>query len=71
MIEIIKDMKNEPQSLQKFRANPASDGIFNTYSNENVLSELRKILLKEQGYICCYCMSSINISNANTIELFF
>jgi hypothetical protein len=68
MIEIIKDMKNESQSLQRFRANPASDGTFKSYSKENSLSELREILLKEQGYICCYCMSSINISSANTIE---
>lgn len=68
MIEIIKNMKNEPQSLQEFRADSSSDGIFNTYSNKNGLSELRNILLKEQGYICCYCMSSINISSANEIE---
>ena len=68
MIEIIKNMKNEPRSLQTFRLDPLSDGRFNTYSNKIGLSELREKLLKEQGYICCYCMSRINISNSSEIE---
>lgn len=68
MIEIAKNMSNEPKSLQKFRSDKKSDGMFDTYSSEIGLSELRNNLLEDQGNICCYCMSSISIPASNKTE---
>ncbi|MFN4795406.1 MAG: TIGR02646 family protein, partial [Pseudanabaena sp.] len=56
MKKIIK--QSEPRSLvehrSKQRANQNAD-----YENYPKKDDLRKSLLEEQGYICCYCMSRI------------
>ncbi|MGO1247313.1 MAG: retron system putative HNH endonuclease [Oceanisphaera sp.] len=55
MINIIK--KDEPPILLTYRKAPDA-----TYDGENftaVKAEIRSYLLREQGYLCAYCMSSI------------
>jgi uncharacterized protein (TIGR02646 family) len=51
---IHKEVSNEPQSLKEFRSTPNS-----TYDDCNK-ADIRKALLKEQGYLCAYCMSRIS-----------
>jgi uncharacterized protein (TIGR02646 family) len=46
----------EPDSLTQHRLKPHSD-----YDNYKEKDNLRQTLLKEQGYICCYCMQRINM----------
>ena len=55
---IDKTKSREPRSLTKYRtqADSASKTIFDDYEDKD---ELRKALLKEQGFICCYCMQRI------------
>lgn len=45
----------EPQSLLEHRLKPHTD-----YDNYNEKDNLRRALLTEQGYICCYCMQRIS-----------
>jgi uncharacterized protein (TIGR02646 family) len=63
-------MSNEPNSLKKFRLNAYVkvnieknfNGMYEKYykdSTKEEIEELRNTLKKEQGFICCYCMSSI------------
>ena len=52
MKKIIK--QSEPRSLVKHRSQ--ANANYDNYPDKDVL---RKSLLKEQGYICCYCMSRI------------
>jgi uncharacterized protein (TIGR02646 family) len=52
MKKIIK--QSEPRSLVKHRSQANAN-----YDNYPDKDDLRKSLLKEQGYICCYCMSRI------------
>ncbi len=67
MIEIAKNMSNEPQTLQKFRLRAdikvklksKTPGLFDKYVDECAADELRAVLREEQGSICCYCMASI------------
>jgi len=67
MLNIVKDMKNEPKSLKSFRLRNDikkalknnDSGMFDKYVDEYRAKELRDILGKEQGFICCYCMCSI------------
>lgn len=54
MKKIIK--QSEPKSLVKHRLQ--SNANYDNYPDKD---ELRKSLLKEQGYICCYCMSRIKL----------
>ncbi|OWY21398.1 TIGR02646 family protein [Sphingobacteriales bacterium UPWRP_1] len=46
---------------------------YKDFSEEREYSEaftaLRKNLLKEQGYICCYCQSQIDLANVNGLSL--
>jgi uncharacterized protein (TIGR02646 family) len=60
--QIIKT--KEPISLTTYRAGISKEDlkILEKYedSPKNVLNDLRKQLLEEQGYICCYCMSRID-----------
>jgi len=51
---IPKDIKNEPTSLKETRSTPGS-----TYGDCN-REDIRVALLKEQGYICAYCMKRID-----------
>ena len=70
----------EPKSLKKYRKKfttkelDIDKQIYKNYSNktregcnENEHSNLRKYLLEEQGYICCYCMNIISC-NYSKIE---
>jgi uncharacterized protein (TIGR02646 family) len=66
----------EPQSLTKYRStiakeNLSDSNIYKDFScktklgcENNEINNLRKQLLEEQGYICCYCMSRINCKNS-------
>ncbi len=63
---------NEPKTLTNYRSKiPKKDltgkNIYNDFPNKtkadcnnNRTGNLRKQLLEEQGYLCCYCMSRIN-----------
>ena len=67
MINTAKNMSNEPQTLKEFRLRAdikpklkaKEYGLFDRYVDEYRADELREVLKEEQGYICCYCMSSI------------
>jgi uncharacterized protein (TIGR02646 family) len=48
----------EPESLKRHRPTP-----FATYANYEARDELRRALLEEQGYICCYCMQRISAAD--------
>jgi len=54
----------EPTSLISYRASISKEDLKNQKKYEQspmiVLDDLRKQLLEEQGYICCYCMSRID-----------
>ena len=58
------DKRQEPASLVEYRAKPCA-----TYDDLKppVKQDIRDNLLREQGHICCYCMSRIN-SDSMTIE---
>ncbi len=74
MKKIIKGV--EPQSLTKYRSsiphkNLEDSNIFEDFKEktqegcrENERDNLRKQLLEEQCYICCYCMSRIDCNNS-------
>jgi hypothetical protein len=49
---IEKNLKNEPKSLRLHRQKSVSN-----YDNYAEKDDLRRALLEEQGYLCCYCMS--------------
>jgi uncharacterized protein (TIGR02646 family) len=56
MKKIIK--QSEPRSLVEHRAKQRANENAD-YDNYSDKDNLRDYLLKEQGYICCYCMSRI------------
>ena len=67
--------QTEPCSLVKYRATVKNDlnsnsarTIFDNYKGKN--KELKRSLLKEQGFICCYCMQRIHHNNHTKIEHF-
>ena len=47
---------NEPNSLQKYRTTTPNA----SYSGFPAASDVREALLKEQGFICAYCMNRIS-----------
>ena len=51
---IDKKLKNQPASLKRHLKTP-----HHNYENYDKKDELRLALLKEQGFICCYCMRRI------------
>lgn len=67
MINISKSKDNEPRNLTSFRLSKnnkndisnSTKGMYDRYSDEHSLQDLRNSLKKEQGSICCYCMCSI------------
>ena len=71
MVNVIKNMKSEPKNLKEFRLRNdvkqalrnKTHGMFKKYVNEcdECSDELRNILKEKQGFICCYCMCSIEI----------
>ncbi len=58
MKKIIK--QSEPRSLVEHRAKQRANENAD-YDNYSDKDNLRDYLLKEQGYICCYCMSRIKL----------
>ena len=66
----------EPKSLTEYRSSIThseleKDNIYEDFKektkegcNKNENYNLRKQLLEEQGYICCYCMSRIDCNNS-------
>ena len=74
MKEIVKS--SEPRSLTTYRSqipsqNMLDENIYDDFSyktkegcKNNEIDNLRKFLLEEQGYICCYCMSRISCDNS-------
>jgi len=71
----------EPSSLTSYRSSIAHERLLdaNVYEDyphktkqgcsEGDRNNLRLQLLKEQGYICCYCMSRINCENSKIEHL--
>lgn len=51
---------NEPASLKQFRAIPGA-----SYDDYRDKDELRQLLMKEQGFICCYCMQRIKLETTH------
>src|SRR5690606_4757453 len=66
---IPKDIKNEPTELRNYRIstpNATYKGYIDTIKDDNKERyPLREALLKEQGYICAYCMGYISILERN------
>jgi len=58
----------EPISLTNYRASISKEDLNNLEkfdtSPSNVKDELRERLLKEQGFICCYCMDRVSSRNS-------
>lgn len=66
----------EPRTLRNYRASLSQDqqvssSAYNNFQhkgktecNANIRDNLRKKLLEDQGYICCYCMSRISCQNS-------
>ncbi len=54
-MKYIKKYK-EPDKLKEYRCSKDPNKSYDNYSDNG---ELRKSLLEEQGYICCYCMQRI------------
>jgi len=66
---INKEIQNEPKSLRNYRNN-TPNASYNGYSdkifeNGKIKKPLREALLKEQGYLCAYCMKRINLKLNN------
>lgn len=71
----------EPRSLTEYRSRISHSELLdsNVYENfpkktkegcnKREVDNLRKQLLEEQGYICCYCMSRINCNNSKIEHL--
>lgn len=77
MLDLRKINKEiEPTTLTHYRSSIAKENledsnVYNDFPNktkkgckENEPGNLRKQLLEEQGYICCYCMSRIDCINS-------
>jgi len=62
---IEKSESNQPLSLRQHKAKPHSN-----YGNYDEKNDLRDVLLKEQGYLCCYCMQTIRTYEKMKIEHF-
>ncbi len=64
MKHVIKNIKNEPQSLRDYRNN-TPNASYSGYGDKSASGQdflkppLKYALSKEQGYICCYCMQRI------------
>lgn len=48
-----------------FTTNHGRNATYKHDFPQNEINRLRNHLLKEQGYICCYCMSRINIDHSH------
>jgi uncharacterized protein (TIGR02646 family) len=54
------------QELLSFIQSEKQASVIPIYENFRNKNELRQSLLKEQGYICCFCMKSIDDNNETT-----
>ena len=54
------------QELLSFIKSEKQASVIPIYENFRNKNELRQSLLKEQGYICCFCMKSIEDNNETT-----
>ena len=54
------------QELLNFIQSEKTASIIPIYENFRKKNELRESLLKEHGYICCFCMQRIKDSNETT-----
>jgi uncharacterized protein (TIGR02646 family) len=61
---IDKKRENQPASLKRHLNTP-----HHNYDNYKEKDELRATLLKEQGFICCYCMQRIKEAIASKMEI--
>jgi uncharacterized protein (TIGR02646 family) len=61
---IDKNPKNIPKSLIRHKAQPHS-----TYENYPEKDDLREALLKEQQYLCCYCMRRIQMPTEEKMKI--
>lgn len=61
---IVKN-NNEPTILTRYRSTPGAD-YNKSKPPTDVKDEIRKSLIQEQGYICCYCMKRITLSYGTT-----
>ena len=66
---------HEPKSLEEYRNDTKTSNSYSEFKNKdaeqckkdeqaNKTNNLRRALLNEQGYICCYCMSRISCYNS-------
>ncbi|MDZ7933942.1 MAG: retron system putative HNH endonuclease [Emticicia sp.] len=62
---IDKQIKNEPQALRNFRNN-TPNANYKGYTDKDIETSethpLKNALLKEQGYLCAYCMGKISLT---------
>ena len=64
MKHIRKNSQNEPNALRRFRIETPHPTYKGYGDNDTVIGEkqpLKKALLKEQGYLCAYCMGRISL----------
>jgi uncharacterized protein (TIGR02646 family) len=61
---IDKNRSNQPASLKKHVRQP-----HHNYENYKEKDELRAALLKEQGFICCYCMRRIQEATEDKMKI--
>ncbi|OAD18837.1 hypothetical protein THIOM_005560 [Candidatus Thiomargarita nelsonii] len=59
------DKSQEPSSLRAFIEKEQQANIHPSYGNldKEVIDDLNESLLKEQGYLCCYCMEEISLNS--------
>ena len=55
---------DEPRSLREYRAMPRA--VYDGPNFTPVKSDIRQQLLREQGYLCCYCMKRIEDNELKT-----
>lgn len=64
MKSILKNIRNEPNALRRFR-NETPNPTYKGYSDKDIDSgaenPLKNALLEEQGYLCAYCMGRIRL----------
>jgi uncharacterized protein (TIGR02646 family) len=69
MRHIVKNPRNEPKSLVRFRSMQGAS--YSSYGDRDTITgeerPLKKALAKEQKFICCYCMRRIEFA-AMTVE---
>lgn len=59
------EKSKEPLSLREFIEKEQQANIHPSYGNldKEVINNLNESLLKEQGYLCCYCMEEITLNS--------